>query len=390
MAWTRTLASGRYQGLYRGPDGKVRTVPGGPFTHKAKARRAAEAVESEARAPGWRDPAAARMTFGGWCEAWWPTRQVEVSTLRTDAGRRDLHLLPRWGAVELVDITRQDVRAWAADLRQDPDGNPRSAATVQRIVHLLSAALTAAVDAEILRANPAARLKITAGQVSVERYLTREEFDEALAHLDGSDVTMALLLVGTGMRWGEAAGLHRIRVDDDRGVLQVVEVWSMAGRTMKAYPKGKRVRTIPLPAWVELGEAAPGPCGYPHSGSQPACRSALAVTTAAGAVMDESKFYKAWVAACAAAGIGHARPHDLRHTYASWLLQSGKVSLAEVGQLLGHISPVTTQRYAHLAHEPSAAVLEALTAPQRAANVQQPDAIEGYTGLRVIEGGASR
>jgi integrase len=39
---------------------------------------------------------------------------------------------------------------------------------------------------------------------------------------------------------------------------------------------------------------------------------------------------------------------QLRHTYASWLISSGKVSLAELQAHLGHSSPVMTQRYAHL------------------------------------------
>ena len=380
MAWTRTLASGRYQGLYRGPDGKVRTAAGGPFVHKAKARRAAEDAEDDARKPGWRDPQAGRTTFGAWCEAWWPTRVVEESTMRSDVGRRDLHLLPRWGRVELADITRQDVRAWTAELRVRADGKPRAATTVQRIVHLLSAALTAAVDAEILVSNPAARMKVGGGQVSVERFLTHDEF------LDGAYRRMALLLVGTGMRWGEAAGLHESRVDRERGVVQVAEVWSMTGRCLKAYPKGRKHRQVPLPEWVELDEPTPGPCGYPHPG-MPTCRSGLVVTTDAGAVMDESAFYKRWVGACEAAGLGRVRPHDLRHTYASWLLQSRGVSLAEVGKLLGHVSPVTTQRYAHLEDTPAAAVLAALRGPGRAAEVQQPAAIRGFPALRVIDGG---
>jgi site-specific recombinase XerD len=41
------------------------------------------------------------------------------------------------------------------------------------------------------------------------------------------------------------------------------------------------------------------------------------------------------------------RIHDLRHTYASLLINNG-VSLYEVQELLGHSSSAMTQRYAHL------------------------------------------
>jgi len=45
------------------------------------------------------------------------------------------------------------------------------------------------------------------------------------------------------------------------------------------------------------------------------------------------------------------RRHDNRHTYASHLV-SGGLSLEVVGRLLGHTSPMTTKRYAHLADDP--------------------------------------
>jgi integrase len=52
-----------------------------------------------------------------------------------------------------------------------------------------------------------------------------------------------------------------------------------------------------------------------------------------------------------AAGIAPFNPHVLRHTYASCGVTLG-LSLPIVGQLLGHTAWTTTQRYAHLAHDP--------------------------------------
>ena len=58
-------------------------------------------------------------------------------------------------------------------------------------------------------------------------------------------------------------------------------------------------------------------------------------------------FYASWFVARDKAGLDTLRIHDLRHTYASMLINKG-VSLYEVQTLLGHSSIQMTQRYAHL------------------------------------------
>ena len=54
-----------------------------------------------------------------------------------------------------------------------------------------------------------------------------------------------------------------------------------------------------------------------------------------------------WVRLCKRAGIHGLRTHDLRHSHASHLVSAG-FSLPVIGSLLGHATPTTTARYAHL------------------------------------------
>ena len=62
-----------------------------------------------------------------------------------------------------------------------------------------------------------------------------------------------------------------------------------------------------------------------------------------------SIFYS-WNSARTAAGLSDVRIHDLRHTFASFLVNAGR-TLYEVQHLLGHTQIKTTQRYSHLSQD---------------------------------------
>ena len=49
-------------------------------------------------------------------------------------------------------------------------------------------------------------------------------------------------------------------------------------------------------------------------------------------------------------GLGDVRIHDLRHSFASFLVNAGR-TLYEVQKILGHTQVKTTQRYAHLSQD---------------------------------------
>lgn len=61
-------------------------------------------------------------------------------------------------------------------------------------------------------------------------------------------------------------------------------------------------------------------------------------------------FYYSWQTARTAAGLADVRVHDLRHSFASFLVNAG-CSLYEVQKILGHSSVNMTQRYSHLSQD---------------------------------------
>ena len=76
------------------------------------------------------------------------------------------------------------------------------------------------------------------------------------------------------------------------------------------------------------------------------------------------------------AGLPEMRLHDLRHSYASFLVNQG-VSLFVVQQLLGHTQTRTTQRYAHLAPKTlldATEIVSTLVGSARAAAYRPPGA----------------
>lgn len=316
-----------------------------------------------------RDPEAYRRPWSEWVVEWWPTREVEASTLKVDKGRLDRHLTPRWGDVPIGSITRHDVKAWTSQMGRDGVGPT----TVQRCAHLLSASLVAAMDAEIIDANPAARLKLPGSAKSQERYFTREEYDSLLEALPTTaDRLIVNFATNTGLRPGEWAGIHWNRVDLDRGTIRVVETFSELDGRIKAYPKSRKSRDVPLTDELvdllreerESRDDLDTDCGVEHMVGK--CRSSLVLQTHGGSVVRNSNWSPVFRQALKDAGIGHARPYDMRHTFASWLLQGeDRLELSDVSLLMGHASITTTMIYAHLVPATNDRVKSALAAPQK-------------------------
>jgi integrase len=166
----------------------------------------------------------------------------------------------------------------------------------------------------------------------------------AVAHLgDPASRCAITILRGTGLRLGELLDLELDCVIDytDHG-------------TWLRVPLGKlnTERTVPLdPATLDAFDEWVGHRG--HSRPLPHPRTGRPVEflwIINGRRMGTARIRRGLQVAATAAGIGHVTPHQLRHTYATSLVNGG-MSLQALMAILGHVTPEMALRYAHLASD---------------------------------------
>lgn len=238
-------------------------------------------------------------------------------------------ILPALGTLRVADVAVCDVESLHRRITK------RSAPTqANRVVSLVRRLLNLAERWGWREGrNPARGIERNAEE-NRRRYLKPDELArliEALAaHPERTAADLIRFLLLTGARRGEAFSMTWDQVDFETGV------WTKPS----SHTKQKQEHAVPLsaPALALLSrikENAAGPYVFP------------------GRVPDAplTDVKHSWRAICKAANIEGLRVHDLRHSYASFLVSAG-LSLPVVGALLGHTQPGTTARYAHLLDEP--------------------------------------
>ena len=170
-----------------------------------------------------------------------------------------------------------------------------------------------------------------------QRFLSSDEIEALLKQCKRSThpylYLFVKLLLLTGARKGEALGVRWCDIDFDKRIWTVPR--SKNGRSRRIVLNDDAVETV-----LAAGSVAER-FGLVVGGSAPVFQNPRTQGS-------YQSFYAAWYIARDAAGLADVRIHDLRHTFASLLVNQG-VSLYEVQTLLGHSSIQMTQRYAHLA-----------------------------------------
>lgn len=358
--YLRRTPAGRWRAEYRDAAGGRH---GRTFDRKADGARWAADGEARVRRGRHADPRASRQPLGELAERWWAARVVEATTQATDRGRLDKHVLPEWGRWPVESITTSAVQGWVRRLSRDELG----AWSVRSCYNILSSIMETARLDGLIPDNPCRSVGLPAKPPGREVWLSQDEVDGIAAAMDrrpgAAEFDRAVLygLAYTGLRWGELAGLTRRRIDPMMRHLDVVEtlIEVRGVFSVKDYPKGRRRRRVPIPP--DLAEI-----WSEHLRQHPAGRDdmifrpvTLGYRWGRSPALSRHRWPRVAFKPAVAAALGRddVHPHDLRHSYASWLAEGGR-PVTEIAALIGD-TVQTAQRYLHAtgAHEAAVAVL---------------------------------
>jgi integrase len=312
------------------------------------------------------DPA---ITVGAYAEEWFDLHRTRCKPRTEELYRSQLrlHILPTFGTTRVRDMRRSRITRWLAKLSQHgrtrrggrgPAAlNPLDKGTVRIAYAVLHNMLNQAVSDELITANPAARMakefkvlvkasergaRIRAmDQAQLAAFLDVMARPEARPH-DRRYFAFYFLLSRTGLRIGEAFALQPGDIDFVRREIRVERAFS--GRVLGTPKSKESIRQVDLsPRLAEVLRR--------HLTERSARCLAKGWTapwlflTEAGTPFTKQNVQRAMDRFCRRAGLGHWSPHDLRHTYASLLLQNGE-NPKYVQQQLGHATlSLTTDLY---------------------------------------------
>lgn len=321
---------------------------GGRLRRKAvygKTRREAEQKLREllARLDRGERPLDERTTVAEYLARWFTVHgeRQRPRTIRTYEQIIRLYLVPELGRLRLARLVPSDVEQALLRLRE----RGLSPRTVAHCRAVLRRALQHAVRDGCLARNPAALAQPPAVPPPQTTVWTAEEARTFLAAARHHWLApLFQLLLATGLRLGEALGLSWEDVDEDGGTLTVRwQLQHTGGRFLRLQPKSKQSRrTLPLPELARdaLMYQRMQQATWRHSPAWRGNQWSLVFTTQVGTPLHARNVHHIFTRLVDQTGLPRIRLHDLRHSCATLLLESG-VGLKTISALL---RPFATQR----------------------------------------------
>jgi integrase len=278
------------------------------------------------------------ITFDAFVESLYlPHAKLRKRSWQVDERIARQHLSPAFGAHGFADMSRCEVEAWLRHLATQG----LAPATCNRILAVLKSVCSLAVTHGILEQSPCADVPSFKIHAQRERYLAPDEAGRLMRALEESprpEAAALRLLLLTGARKSEILSARWENVRLDQRLLTVPLSKSNKPHHIPLSDEAvaiiRSIRREPACPWLFPGHAPGKPL---------------------------SDIYLFWNELRRRLGLADVRIHDLRHTFASFLVNAGH-SLYEVQKLLGHSDPRTTMRYAHLGQASLVAAAQTVSA----------------------------
>lgn len=305
-----------------------------------------------------------KQTVAEWLAQWWKDYIKDLKAALTASSYEGLiknHINPYIGGIRLQELALSDVQRLIRELQKyrDSKGKKLSAKTIRNAISTLSSALTAAVDEELIEKNPCEKAKLP----NVEKHeiipLNSEELSAFLEALedDPEFKNAYLFCIYTGVREGECLGLSWSNVNFEKKTVtiaqQLQKIRSENGGTyvIKKCTKTKKPRTICVSNSVIAclkNEKMRKEENARLAGKLWNNEWDLVFTNDLGRHLIIVTFYKHFKRIVAKIGRPDARPHDLRHTFASLAIADNRGDIKSVQTILGHSNAMTTlNTYTH-------------------------------------------
>lgn len=343
---------------YEGTTHKFRTAtykPPDGLTAKQEKRAVEDFARSfERKVKGGANYKYTKMTFKSFCNELYFKNHLKSLKPKTASGYKiviETRLIPYFGDMLMNNITPLDIREWLASLeRRDGRSDELSRNTTGSWFRTLSAVFGKAYEWQIIDENPCKRVKSPAKPNSDVPALQLDEVQKIITMLpkypDHRARIFIMLMLNTGIREGEAAGLEWQDIDYKRHMIFIRRTSQYIPGTgmIESTPKSKSsVRAIPISdnlieelkkykEWqdyiIEHLDEYKGKHG----------KEARLFTTYDGEPLFDSTF-RSWLNKFLKwCGVPHVSVHGLRHTFASILIANG-TDPRTAAALLGQSSP---------------------------------------------------
>jgi integrase len=326
-----------YRVQFKDQHGKRHEITAGPLKRHAEALLSTILDQVNAGTYG---ESKEETSFSEFCKIFLSAKKAEVkpSTYVEYEQTINKHLLPFFQDSKLVDIGPSTIQELIFVL----ESKGTSPATIGKILRYTRVILRKAVNLELIDRDPCRTIKAPRIEKKEVRFLTPEEVSKLIESAQGDLRPLLAVACYTGLRMGEILALQWSDIDFKANAIRVIRSWKeeqgftapKTATSRRMVPLIKPLKRLLLEYHASREEPGEDRLVFPNSEGKPRDRHRLSNIHFKNALK--------------AAELPAIRFHDLRHTFASMMIESG-CDTKTLQTIMGHSSvKVTLDVYSHL------------------------------------------